>query len=183
MKDIVLARRYAKALLDVANERNVLDSVSGEVNAFNIGLQENARFRLFLYSQDKSVTEKTNKLEEVLQDKVSNIFFNFLLVLLNKKREFIFTEIAREFQLMVDKHSKKTRASATTAVPLDEKSLSSLKSALDKAFALDVQLKNKVDKSILGGVIVSIDGKLLDASIKNQLQTLKGELLDKDRLN
>lgn len=183
MKDRVLARRYAKALLYIAKERDVLDSVSNEVNAFNIGLQENPRFRLFLYSQDKSVKEKTKKLEEVLQDKVSNIFFNFLLVLLNKKREFIFTEIAREFQLMVDKYNKKTRAFATTAIPLDEKSLSSLKSVLDKAFALDVQLENKVDESILGGVIVSIDGKLLDASIKNHLQLLKSELLDKDRLN
>lgn len=183
MKNIVLARRYAKALLDIANERDILDAVSREVNAFNIGLQENPRFKLFLYSQDKSVKEKTTKLEEMLQDKVSNIFFNFLLVLLNKKREFIFAEIAREFQLMVDKYNKKTRASATTAVPLDEKSLSSLKATLDKAFALDVQLENKVDATILGGVIVSIDGKLLDASIRNQLQTLKGELLNKDRLN
>jgi len=183
LKDLVLARRYAKALFDIAQERNVLDNVSSEINAFSLGLQDNIRFRLFLYSQDKSVKEKTKKLEEALQDKVSNIFFNFLLVLLNKKREFIFSDIAREFRLMVDKHSKKTRASATTAIPLDEKTLSSLKSTLDKAFSLDVQLENRVDESILGGVIVNIDGKLLDASLRNQLQTLKGELLDKDRLN
>ena len=183
MKNTVLARRYAKALFEIASERKVLERLLNEVHSFSQSLDENPRFRFFLYSQDISQKEKTNKIEQVLQDRVSNIFFNFLLVLLRKKREFIFADIAREFQLLVDKFNKKIRASATTAFPLDAKMLSNLKSILDQAFGLDVQIDNQVDATILGGIIVNVDGKLLDGSLRYQLQTLKRQLLEKQNLN
>lgn len=178
MKETVLARRYARALFELARERDILVSIANEMASIEDNLQTDQRFRLFLYSQDLSKREKTEKMEKMLQDRVSNVFFNFLLVLLKKNRELIFSAIAKEFQALVDRHDKKTRASATTVVPLDEKSLSKLKFLLDETFKSDVRIDNEIDKSILGGIIVNIDGRLLDGSLRTQLRRLKSKLVE-----
>ncbi|MCZ6821079.1 MAG: ATP synthase F1 subunit delta [Calditrichaeota bacterium] len=178
MKHTVLAKRYARALFELAGEKNILVSVLKEVVSFEEDLRANANFRQFLYSQDVSKSEKQARMEEILQDRVSALFLNFLFVLLRKNRALIFPEIAMEFQAMVDRRNKRTRASAVTAVPLDDKAKAALKSVLDKALGLDVQVENEVDKSILGGVIVNLDGRLLDGSLRSQLRRLERQLVE-----
>ncbi len=177
MKDTVLARRYARALFDLAVERDILDKICSELLSFEHSLQTHAGMRSFLYSQNVSKMEKASKLEAVLQDSVSNVFVNFLHVLLRKNRESIFTTVAHEFMRMVDDHQKKTRATTITAVPLDKQALAKLKSVLDKAFGKDVQIDNRVDASVLGGIVVSVDGQLLDGSLSSQLRRLEGQLM------
>jgi len=176
LKDTVLAKRYARALFEIALERGVLDKISKEMKSFEHTLQTNQKFRIFLYSQDVSKKEKQAKIEAVLQDKVSNVFVNFVHVLLQKHREFIFSLIAREFFAMVDKHFKRIRASTTTAVPMDKRSLSKLKSILDKTFDADVHIENEVDETILGGIVVNVEGRLLDSSLSSQLRRLEAQL-------
>ena len=178
MKNAVIARRYAVALLELASESHILASVTSEVAAFEQNLQTTPGFRLFLVSQSVSKAEKRAKIETILQDRASNVFVNFLLVLLKKNRESIFSDIAREYQALVDQRQKRTRAAATTAVPMDDKAITQLKSVLDKAFDSDVQIDSDVDPSILGGIIVNVGGQLLDGSLRSQLQRLKTQLVE-----
>ena len=183
MRNTVIARRYARALFELARARDILGSITHEITSFEESLQSNAGFRTFLASQGVSKQEKRAKLETVLQDRMSNVFFNFLLVLLRKNRETIFADIAREFRQMVDQYYKRTHASATTAVPLDDKSMSQLKSALDSALGMNVQVENNVDESILGGIIVNVKGQLLDGSLRSQLERLKARLIQNTNSN
>ncbi len=176
MKETVLAKRYARALFEIALEQGIVESVHREVVSFEESLQSSAGFRSFLYSQDLSKKEKKDKIESVLQDRVSNVFFNFLLVILRKNRELIFESIAFEFRRLVDKHNRRVRATATTSVAITDSTLLSLKSVLDKIFSADVDISNEVDQSILGGIIVNVEGRLLDGSIKSQLQRLGNRL-------
>lgn len=177
MKNTVLAKRYARALFELAVERNILETIQNEVAFFSRNLNENADFRLFLFAQDVSKKEKKETIEKLIQDRVSNVFFNFILVLLKKNREFIFPSIDREFQCFVDKHFKKINALATTAQPMDEKASSQLKVFLDKTFAADVQISNNIDPSILGGIVVNVEGHVFDGSLQNQLKRLKDDLI------
>jgi len=170
LRNTVIARRYAKALFELALERKVLDTIVAEMDSFEAALSSTPGFRHFLNSQDMS--------KNVFQDRGSNIFFNFLLVLLRKNRESTFSDIAREFHVLVDNHNKRTRASATTAVPLDKKSVEKLRTVLGDAFKLDIQLDNDVDESILGGIVVNVNGQLLDGSLRSQLDRLRSELSD-----
>ncbi len=183
MRNSVIARRYARALFEIACERDILESVTNEVTSFEESLQSNSRFRLFLISQDVSKKAKIARLESILEDRVSSVFLNFLFVLLRKKREAIFSDIAREYFWMVDEQKKRIHAFATTAVPLDSKATARLKSILDEAFGLDVQIDSLVDESILGGIVVSVKGQLLDGSLKGQLRRLKSQLLENTNLN
>ena len=181
MKDTVLARRYAKALFELAVEKKILETIQNEVRSFSQSLDDNLQFRLFLFAQNISKKQKREKIERLIQDQVSNVFFNFVLVLLKKNREFIFPEIAKEFQYIVDKHHRKINALAITAIPLDEKSSANLKSLLDKTFDADVQIKNDIDASILGGIVVNVEGHVFDGSLQSQLARLKDDLVSNSK--
>ncbi|MCH8871425.1 ATP synthase F1 subunit delta [candidate division KSB1 bacterium] len=181
MKNTVLARRYAKALFELAVERKILDTIQNEVRSFSQSLDDNLQFRLFFFAQDVRKKQKREKIEELMQDRVSNVFFNFVLVLLKKNREFIFPEIVKEFQSIVDKHHRKINALAITAQPLDEKSSSKLKSLLDKTFDADVRIKNDIDASILGGIVVNVEGHVFDGSLQSQLARLKDDLVSNSK--
>lgn len=178
MKHTVLARRYAKALFDLAVERNMLEKIHGEVTGFNHSIESNADFRLFLSSQDLSKNEKKAKIKKLLQDHVSSVFYHFILVLLRKNRQIIFQAIAREFEILVDKKNKRLPATAITALPLDSTSQSELKELLDKTFDADVQITSEVDEAILGGIVVNVEGYVFDGSLQNQLQRLRKQLIE-----
>jgi len=181
LKNTVLARRYAKALFELAVERKILDTIQNEVRSFSQSLDDNLQFRLFFFAQDVSKKQKREKIEELMQDRVSNVFFNFVLVLLKKNREFIFPEIVKEFQSIVDKYHRKMNALAITAQPLDEKSSSKLKSLLDKTFDADVRIRNDIDASILGGIVVNVEGHVFDGSLQSQLARLKDDLVSNSK--
>jgi len=181
LKNTVLARRYAKALFELAVEKKILDTIQNEVAFFSQSLDDNIQFRLFLFAQNISKKQKREKIERLIQDQVSNVFFNFVLVLLKKNREFIFPEIAKEFQNFVDKHHRKINALAITAQPLDEKSSSKLKSLLDKTFDADVQIQNDIDSTILGGIVVNVEGHVFDGSLQSQLARLKDDLVSNSK--
>lgn len=179
MRESVLAKRYAKALFELARDREILDKIQEEVASFNRTLETNSDFRLFLQSQDMSQNEKKSRIEQLLQDRVSNVFFNFVLVLLKKNREALFTAIAREFQGLLDKLHKKLPATAVTALPLDSTTEAKLKDLLDKTFDADVQITSEIEPDILGGLIVNVEGYVFDGSLQNQLQRLRKELIQR----
>ncbi|MFQ5602153.1 MAG: ATP synthase F1 subunit delta [bacterium] len=183
MKENVLAKRYARALFEIAKERGLLDKIYHEIDFLNKNLQSNEELQLFFSSQEMSKKEKKTTLDKMLQDRVSNVFFNFLSLLLMKNRESLFSTIAKQFGIMFDDHNKKIRAKATTAVPLDSKSFSNLKSHLDNAYSADVQISNQVDPSILGGIIVNIQGQVFDGCLQSQLHRLKSKLIAKSNSN
>jgi len=181
LKDTVLARRYAKALFELAVEKKILETIQNEVRSFSQSLDDYFQFRLFFFAQDVSKKQKRQKIEELIQERVSNVFFNFVLVLLKKNREFIFPQIVKEFQAIVDKHHRKINALAITTQPLDEISSSKLKSLLDKTFDADVQIKNDIDSSILGGIVVNVEGYVFDGSLQSQLARLKDDLVSNSK--
>lgn len=173
MRNRVLARRYAKALFELAADRKMLDVVHKDVISFSELLEKNQPLKYVVFGQDVNKKQKAQAIGKAIQDKVSNVFFNFLLVLFDKSRSTIFPEIVAEFQVLVDEHDKKINAVTTTAVPVDSKLSKELKVLLDKLFSADVQITNRVDPSILGGIVVSVDGQILDGSLSNQLRRLK----------
>lgn len=178
MKENILARRYANALFQLAKEQGTLDAIQSEVDFLVSGVNGSPELRQLLHSQDIKKNEKKQVVEKLLKSRVSTVFFNFVMLLLNKNREALFLTVAREFRKMFDRHHKRTRATVSTAEPLDSKAAKALKKLLDSKFNSDVQLENRVDAAILGGVIVNVEGIVLDGSIQSQLKRLRGQLLE-----
>lgn len=178
MKERVLARRYAKALFEIALERNILGKVREELHAFAVLLEEHAPLRNFLLSSQHSRDAQKQGAEQALADRFSNVFFNFLQVLIDKRRQMLISEIVAAFEALHDRYIRKIRALAITAVPMDEKTLEQLRTALSKSLEMVMELQNRVDPEILGGLVLQVEGKVLDGSVRQQLARLHEKILD-----
>ena len=108
----------------------------------------------------------------MFQDRYSAVFFNFLALVADKGRSMLHADIARAFNELYDHHHRKAQALAITAAPMDKGELTKLQTDLSKAMKLTLEIENRVDPAILGGLVLNIDGKILDASVKRQLDSL-----------
>ena len=173
MKEGILAQRYAKALFAVALEKKLLDKVRGELYDFVTRLEDNAEFSYFLRTPERSRAEKRQLIERILQDRYSNIFFNFLLLLIDKGRIALYREVQQAFSALYDHHHRKVRALTITAMPMAKGELEALESDLAQAMNRTLEIENRVDPAILGGIVLDIEGKILDGSVRRQLERLR----------
>lgn len=174
MKQIILARRYAKALFAVGKENDAYD-------AYNEALQGVAG----LYTSTPEVADAlTNPLypldvrEKVMAGLVDSIgvekiMSNFLNLLVEKKRAEILPEIAEEFQIMVDEEKNISHGSVISAVELSAELQANVQATLEKLTGKKVELSTSVDPSLIGGIIAKVGDLVLDGSIKTQLAGLK----------
>ena len=181
MKEDVLSRRYARALFELAKERQILANIRKEIEFFHDNLSSNQDLKQFLGAREISKKEKIRTIEKLFQDRVSNVFFNFVLLLLRKNRQVLFPTIFAEFGKLFDRHNKKVRARAYTAVPLEPLALANLKGFLDREFNADVEIENLTDLSIIAGLVVDVNGRVFNSSLQNQLGRLKRQLTEDSR--
>lgn len=176
MKASVLARRYAKALFELALERDILEVVSKELVAFQQLLATNDRLRYFFESPEAGRSAKRALIEKNFQDHFSALFVNFLYVLLEKRRHSLLDHIAKEFARLSDKHQNLVRASTISAVPLSKQDLENIKKVLGKHYQATFEIENYVDPRILGGIILKVEGRVMDGSILTQLENMKASI-------
>ncbi len=177
MRSVGLARRYARALFELATEKDILDAVAGEMNALHAMLESDDELRHFLQSPEQGANQKIAVLKSGLQDRFSPLVIHFLMVVLHKGRQNILTDIAEEFTRLCDRHYNRMHASAVTAHAVSKKDLADIQSILARKFEAEFEVDHRVDPEILGGIIVQVEGKVFDGSLKSQLDRLKNTLL------
>jgi F-type H+-transporting ATPase subunit delta len=176
VKQIILARRYAKALFAVGKE-------DGKFEEYSEALQGMAQ----LYADTDLADSLTNPLypidvrEKVMEGVVASIgvdkiMSNFLNLLVEKKRADVLPDIAEEFQIMVDEEKNISHGSVVSAVELSKKLQAKVQATLEKLTGKTVELTTSVDPSIIGGVIAKVGDLELDGSIRTQLAGLKDSI-------
>ncbi|CCK20932.1 F0F1 ATP synthase subunit delta [Pseudolactococcus laudensis] len=173
---LIIAQKYSKALLEVAQESQQLEAVLAEVAAFDKVIQP-TDLQAFLvdvaYSDDKK-----HQVIESLQNVSSDIFKNFLEVLVKNQRMALLPLIIKEIRHQADNLFKISDVDVTSAIALSDAQLSKLETTIKSKFDLnEVTIKNTVDSSILGGVIINARGKIIDASIKSQLNKIAKSII------
>ena len=173
---LIIAQKYSKALLEVAQESQQLEAVLAEVAAFDQVIQS-TDLQAFLvdvaYSDDKK-----HQVIESLQNASSDIFKNFLTILVKNQRMALLPVIIKEIRHQADSLFKISDVDVTSAIVLSDIQLSKLETTIKSKFDLnEVTIKNTVDTSILGGVIINARGKIIDASIKSQLTKIAKSII------
>lgn len=173
---LIIAQKYSKALLEVAQESQQLEAVLAEVAAFDQVIQS-TDLQAFLvdvtYSDDKK-----HQVIESLQNASSDIFKNFLTILVKNQRMALLPVIIKEIRHQADSLFKISDVDVTSAIALSDAQLSKLETTIKSKFDLnEVTIKNTVDTSILGGVIINARGKIIDASIKSQLTKIAKSII------
>lgn len=173
---LIIAQKYSKALLEVAQEHQQLDEILAEVANFDqvIKATDLTNFLADVtYADEKKIT-----VIKSLQEVSSTLFKNFLTTLIANKRLSLLPLIIKEIRNQADSLFKVSDVSVTTAVALTATQLGKLETMVKQKFDLnEVTIKNTIDKNILGGVVINARGKIIDASIKSQLNKIAKSII------
>jgi F-type H+-transporting ATPase subunit delta len=172
-----LALRYAEALYELAAEKQALDAVEKELAIVDKTLADYGELATLLYHPQVPVAAKKDTVNKVFGTQVSEYVRNFLLLLIDKRREMALPSIIKEYTVLANKARNIAEAEVTTAVALSDGEQTALKAKLSAVTGKNIVLKTKVDNRLMGGVIVKLGDKLIDGSVVRQLSALKAALL------
>ena len=170
----VRATRYAEAAFAVARrEQRIDDWLAGLDRA--AGLYQDRRAEQFLTSPVVTPGRKIAALAELLPD-VPPTVRNFLEILARRDRLDLVPDIAAQFRRLANEHRGIAVAQVTTAVPLDAAQRELVAARLSARFGKQVTLEERVDPSILGGVVAQIGDDVIDGSVRGRLERLRRSL-------
>ncbi|MBI1224613.1 MAG: ATP synthase F1 subunit delta [Bacteroidetes bacterium] len=174
-----IASRYAKSLIDLAQEQGKLERVLEDVQSFQ-QVAKNRDFLLMLRSPVVKADTKEKVFKQLFTGKYDETTLAFLHILLRKGRESQLAEIANEFidQYKAIKHISTVKL--VTASKLSEETVKTIHEKLLASTSTDknVELETEVDPDLLGGFVIEFEDKLYDASVAHKLAQLKKNFKD-----
>ncbi|MBN2166656.1 MAG: ATP synthase F1 subunit delta [Marinilabiliaceae bacterium] len=178
MNHSLIAVRYAQALFKIAREKGLENQIHDNMNLINKTLNESSDLKLFLLSPIQKNSEKKRVLTTLFQQFIHEISLKFLDLIVTKKRENFLQQIIIDYDTLYKQSRNIKSVIFITAVKLNENIVPEIKAIIEKAFESTIELTLKVDEQLLGGFVITVDGKLLDASIAHKLLNLKKKLLN-----
>jgi F-type H+-transporting ATPase subunit delta len=170
-----IAEVYARALFEVAKERDILDEIHDDLGAFATALEENHELAVFFFSPYFSSEEKKDGLKRAVTG-ADPIFMNFLETLLERHRMPVIFRMRTRFEQLWDEEKKLLPVEITSSVQLDKAIVQSIGERIGEQTGQKVELSSKVDPEILGGLVVRVGNFVLDASIRNRLNQLRKQV-------
>jgi len=178
-----VSRRYAKALLQIAQEVNSVDRYGNDLEKFwDVARLENGLLANALANPVFTKPERKLVLERVLPGmNLDNTVCNFLRLLLDKNRMDGMEGIVREYRAFADIEANRVRATVTTSAPLDAAAREQVLRALEISTGKSVVLDARVDPTLLGGMVAQVGSRVFDASLRSRLERLALTLTDPSR--
>jgi F-type H+-transporting ATPase subunit delta len=174
MADIRVASRYVRSLLGLAESQNALDHVHQDMLLIDKACDTNREFLIMLRSPVIKHDKKRDILEKVFKGKVHPLTMAIMDILTRKNREPLLPAIANEFHNAYNEFKGIGKATITTPVPLDAKLRAEIETLVKKiSTRKEVELKEKVDKELIGGFLLQVNDKQIDASIASQLAAMR----------
>jgi len=179
MKGTIVASRYAKSLLDLSLEKNILDKVNTDMVQLSEICAESKDLVSVLNNPTINAVKKTEVLSAIFKGKMENISLDFIQLITKNSRESLLPIIAQSFTKLYNEHNNILDVELISATKLDSTTISKILDKVKVKFDdATIQLTEKIDASILGGFIVKIGDKQIDASVASQLTNLKSILLN-----
>lgn len=174
-----VAFRYAKSLLDLAQEKGLTEEIHKDMLFFRDTLDASRPLALALKNPIIRSDKKSQIVKLIFANRVNPVSMAFFNIIARKNREAIIDAIADEYIRLYDQMKGVGRATVVTTMPLTEELRSEFKAMVAKATgSKQVELKEKVDEKIIGGYILRIDDQQVDASLRSQLNNLKLQFLN-----
>jgi len=168
-----VASRYAKSLLDLASEQGSLETIKTDMESFIALLKSSSELQAILANPIVPLDKKKSVLDALFKDKINPTILAFFKIMINKGRGVIVYATAQEFIREYNEVKGIVKATVTSAAPLSEANLTAMKDVLAKETNAQVILTNKVDSRLIGGFVVNIGDRQIDASIAGKLNKLE----------
>ncbi len=179
MSDYRIASRYAKSLIELAQERGILEEIYQDMLFFSKTVASSRELGLLLRNPIVKHDKKLAILQALFKGKVNDLTLSFFTIITQKNREAVLSSVATEFLAQYNLLKKVQKAQITTAVPLTPALREEFKQMVLKRTGMNtVILEEIVDPGIIGGFILRIGDIQIDDSIRTNLLRLKNQLKD-----
>ncbi len=169
-----LAGRYATALFELALEEGALDAVAADLQSLKALLSDSDDFTAMVRSPLLSRAQQEAAMAAILEKGNANtITRNFAGLLATKRRLFALGDIIKAFATLHAAHKGEVEADVVSAAPLSEQQLGALKDQLRSAMGREIQVNVSVDEALIGGLILKVGSRMIDASLATRLSNLE----------
>ncbi len=171
-----IASRYGQALYSLCLENNNLNSMQEEAKNLRSILIENADFVMVLNSPFLTKEERIDMVDKSLNG-FSTVLLSLIKILVENSRVNILDEVLLSFNSYCNEYRGVIEGIVFSTIPLDEQTITEIEEKISLKEQTKVELYNRIDPSLIGGIKVTINNHVYDGSIKTQLETMKSDLL------
>jgi F-type H+-transporting ATPase subunit delta len=176
MKSTKAAGRYAKALLELALDQKKIEVIESNMQQILTVANEAHDFQVFLSSPLIKVDKKLEVIKSIFSN-FDDLSISFLEMVAVKRREAMITEIAAAFLSQLKDHRGIVSVTIISAKTLDAQTKAEITAKISASVKGTLEITENVDESLIGGFIVRMGDHQIDASVSNQLNRLKQELV------
>ena len=170
-------REYAEALFSLCVEEDLCDQALADMKTVREIILENPEYPLLLASPAIPLSQRLAAIDEAFDKKICEYCVYFLKLLCEKGRIPVLLNSIREFEELCTAHQNKVEATITSAVEMTEEQKTALLEKLEKANNKNIVPTYKVDPAIMGGLLVEMDGRVYDGTLKSRLRDVKEVML------
>jgi len=171
-----IAAVYARSLFEAALDADRLDEIREDLGQFADALDGNREMQVFFFSPYFSTEEKKDGLHRAIKG-AEPIFVNFLELLVENHRMPAIFRVRRGYDDLWEDYNRRLPVEVTSAVALDEETVRGIGDRIAQQTGRKVDLSSTVEPDILGGIVVRVGNQVLDASIRNRLETLRKQVV------
>lgn len=172
MNVTLIAQRYAKALFDLAVERNALEDVNRDIRELAELIRASRPLKLLLRAPIVNPSKKRSIMDEVLKG-FNPVIIAFINLLIKKRRESVIPEIVIQFTEQYNAYKNIIVLKVTSAVPLTQEIIGQMKGVMSGYTSANIEITSEIDESVVGGFVLSWDDKQYDASVRKQIEKMK----------
>lgn len=172
-----LAGRYANALFELARDQKAIDAVSADLASLRRALETSPDLSRLVRSPVFSAADHAKALTAIL-DKMgaTALTAKFVLLLAQKRRLFVLTQIIAAYERLVARARGETEAEVTAARALSGGEITELKAVLKSKLGKEPRLHTKIDPTLLGGLVVKVGSRMIDSSLRTKLDGLRSAM-------
>ncbi len=175
MRHVIVASRYAKSLLQLAEEQGVEETIYEDMKLVASVCKESRELELLLKSPVVKAHKKMVIMGAIFEGKLNELALNFINLIASNRREGFLYQIALEYQDQYKAKNSIVTATVTTAIGLDASMKSAVLKLIQKSDRSEVELIERTDEDLIGGLILRIGDKQYDGSLQRCLNDLKQE--------
>ncbi|RKR81673.1 F-type H+-transporting ATPase subunit delta [Mucilaginibacter gracilis] len=179
MSELTVGARYAKSLIDLSLEENILEQVKNDMELFIDVVKQNHELYTVLRNPIISHDKKVKILEAIFGAKVSKATIAFFKIMITKSRGEVLYYTAQEFINQYNTKNNIVKALVTSATPLSAANQQQIAALVQAEIGGNIVLQTKVDPNLIGGFVLTVGDRQVDTSIASSLKKLKTEFAQK----
>jgi len=169
-----VAGRYASALFELARDQRAVDAVAGDLDRFDALIRESSDLQRLVRSPVFTAEEQGKAVGAILdQAGIGGLAGNFIRLVTTNRRLFALPDMIRGYRKLVAESKGIVRAEVRLAEPPSDRVLNDIKAALREVASAEVDVDVKVDPNLIGGMVVQMGSRMVDASLRTRLNAIR----------